>query len=728
MHTLKIDGISSDIRLIRFEGSEGLSELFQFSVLFISPDGELAFDDIIGKSAVLSFHVGEDIRFVHGSIAEFEQREEGKKQSAYNVLIVPDAARLQYRKNSRIFQNMSAPDIISQVLSSAGLQARNIRKSLSASYVSREYCVQYRESDWAFVSRLMEEEGIFYFFEHTDSAHTLVIADSPSVHPNIPGDSSLRFHPPTGALMKGEHVSRFRYAERLRSGKVSLRDYNFKKPSLALDANSKAKVDDDLEVYDFPGVFDAPGAGSNLAKVRLESLQALRKTADGESACPRFCPGAKFTLDEHPRDEFNREYVLLHVHHEGFEPSFESGGEGSANPYQNRFRVIPSDVPFRAPPLTPKPSIKGIQTAIVTGPGGEEIHTDEHGRIKVQFHWDREGKKNENSSCWIRVAQLWAGPGWGALFIPRIGQEVVVDFLEGDPDRPLVVGAVYHGTNVPPYSLPADKTKSTIKTNSSVGGGGFNEIRFEDKAGSEEIYIHGQKDWTIVIEHDKDQAIGNDEALHVMHDREKRVDNNQSESIGANKHIDVGGDHDEQIKGSESLSVGGDRDVSVAGNHIENVAGEQMVNVAMMQSIAVGLAQSVSVGASMSLAVGAGKSETVGASSSESVGKSKSVQIDENYSLSVVKNSEVKIGKDAKEEVSEKKTLIVGKKLSIQCGDAQVVLEKNGNISVKGKKITVKGEGPIQVEGKKLQVKSEGAVNVEASGKIKVKGSQVGIN
>lgn len=728
MHTFKIDGIPNETRVIRFEGREGISELFEFSVLFVCPERDIAFQDVIGKSAVLMIHAGDEPRYVHGMIAEFEQREEGKRLTAYRAVVVPDAFRLLYRKNCRIFQNLSVPDIIDQVLSGAGIQGKAVQKSLGASYTAREYCVQYRESDWAFISRLMEEEGIMYFFEHSDSAHLLVIADGPSAHSPIAGDPSLVFHPPTGALVKDEHVSRFRYSERVRPGKVSLRDYNFKKPSLSLDGDSQADMDDDLEIYDYPGEYDTPGAASSLSAIRLEAFQVTRKTAEGESACPRFVAGAKFSLSDHAREEFNREYVLTRVEHRGFEPSFESEGGESTAPYANRFWVIPSDIRFRPLPATRKPLISGIQTAIVVGPGGEEIHTDEHGRIKVQFHWDRLGKKNENSSCWIRVAQMWAGPGWGGLFIPRIGQEVVVEFLEGNPDQPLVVGAVYHGANVPPYSLPGDKTRSTLKSNSSIGGGGFNEIRFEDKAGSEEIYIHGQKDWTIVIENDKDQTIGHDESLLVKHDRQKRVDNDQSESIGANKHIDVGGDHDEEINGNESLSVGGDKTVSVGSNHTETVGAAQVSTIGTDQTITVGAAQTITVGAAQTIAVGAGKTETVGGSSAETVGGSKALKVAQNEVVTVGKNLETKVGKDAKEDIAEKKTIIVGKQLSIQCGDAQVVIEKNGNISVKGKKIVVKGEGPIQVEGKKLNVKSEGAVKLEASGKVVVKGSQVGIN
>ncbi len=311
-------------------------------------------------------------------------------------------------------------------------------------------------------------------------------------------------------------------------------------------------------------------------------------------------------------------------------------------------------MPFRPPQVTPRPTIKGIQTAIVTGPAGEEVFTDEHGRIKVQFHWDRQGKKDDKSSCWIRVSQIWAGGAWGAVFLPRIGHEVVVDFIEGDPDRPLVVGSVYHGTNVPPYALPAEKTKSTIKSNSSTGGGGFNELRFEDKKGAEEIFLQGQKDWNILIKNDKSQEIGRDEALLVKHDRAKRVDNDQSESIGGHKSIDVAKTHTETIGQDETLMVGGNRSVSVTKSHTESVGGDQ--------SVEVGGAQYTSVGKS--------KSETVGESSAESVGKSKSVSVDENYTVSVSKDMTVTVSKNDMEEVGEKKTVIVGKELAIQVGDA----------------------------------------------------------
>ena len=710
MHLFHIEGLEHEFRVIRFDGHEGISQLFQFEVVVACKAVDVDFDDVVGKPAVLAFRVGDEPRSVHGIVESVEQGEEGNKLTAYRVVIVPSVWRLRHRRDSRIFQELAVPDILKAVLDAAGVPGDGYRLSLSSAYAPREYCVQYRESDWAFLCRLMEEEGIAYHFEHTDSRHVLVMADSPSAYSPILGVPVVPFRTPTGALVKGEHVSRFRYTQRVRPGKVTLRDYNFKKPGLSLEGKDQAAVDSDLEIYDHPGDYDAPGPGTAMAKVRLEELQASRKTGDGESACARLIPGATFQLADHPRDTFNRELLITRVDHHGTEPGMNHGDESA--PYGNRFQIIPSDVPFRPPQVTPRPTIKGIQTAIVTGPGGEEIHTDEHGRIKVQFHWDRQGKKDDKSSCWIRVSQVWAGGAWGAVFLPRVGHEVVVDFIEGDPDRPLVVGSVYHGTNVPPYALPAEKTKSTIKSNSSKGGGGFNEFRLEDKKGSEEIFLHGQKDWNILIENDKSQEIGHDESLLVKHDRTKRVDNDQSESIGANKHIDVGGDHDETIAGDETLEVGGDRSVTVAGCHEETVGEDQTVSV--------GGAQDTTVAKTHSLAVTEG--------STEKIGKSKTVTVDENYSVSVTKDMTVTISKNAVEDVGEKKSVIVGKELSITVGDATITVKKNGDITVSGKKIVVKATGPIQVEAKKLEVKSDGDVSVEASGKVKVKGSSVGLN
>ncbi len=716
MHTFEVDGLSTELRVMRFEGHEALSQLYRFDVTLACEDPALAFADLVGKPCVLTFKVDDEPRFAHGIVSRFEQGEEGKKLTLYRATIVPSVWRLQHRRDSRIFQAMTVPDILKAVLDGAGVEGS--RFSLSGSYATREYCVQYRESDWDFMSRLMEEEGIYTFFEHTHDSETLILADAPSAHNPIAGESTLVFRTPLGAMVKGEHVSRFRYAEEVRPGKVTLRDYNFKKPSLSLESKAAGSDDTDLEIYDYPGEYEDPGTGGDLAKVRLEELAAVKKVGEGESACPRFVPGSLFTMADHPRDDFNRKLLITRVEHRGSEPSLD-GGDG-LGPYGNRFEVMPDDVPFRPRRVTPRPAIKGIQTAIVVGPAGEEIYTDEHGRVKVQFHWDRQGKKDEKSSCWIRVGQVWAGPAWGALYLPRIGHEVVVDFIEGDPDRPLIVGSVYHGANVPPYPLPAEKTKSTIKSNSSIGGGGFNEIRFEDKKGMEEIYVHGQKDWTIDILNDKRQTIGHDEELEVGHDRTKLVKNDQSETIGKNKSIKVGKDHTEVIGGSENIAV------AIASDKVVGAAMTETVGAA--KSVTVGGVLSEVVGGNMSLTVGGSKTTSVDGKDTHNVGGDAATSIGGAYALEVSKDKKINVqGKD-EESITGEKSVTVGKSYTLQCGEGKITVKKDGTIVIEGKDITIEGAGTIKVKGAKLEVKSDGTVDVKASGAIKIKGSAVDVN
>lgn len=718
---LRIENLNVFTYVVRFEGTESISEPFQFDVLISTEDHDIRLADVVGKNATLTLQPGAGAsRHVNGIVSRFRHVEDGKNVSLYLVTVVPKLWRLRYRQTSRIFQEMTVPDILVQVLESAGLSDQEYRLALSGSYSPREYCVQYRESDITFLSRLTEEEGIFYFFEHTDDSHVLVIADSKDATVPMASPDTLPFRAPLGAMARSECVSRFSCTEEVRPGKVTLNDFNFKKPSLSLLESNSTSLDSDLEVYEFPGEYDLPGDGKTLAKVRLEEWQARRIVADGDSGCFRLTPGYLFRLSECARDEENSEYLVTRVQHRGSQPQMGEAATGDKFGYLNTFHCIPSNVPYRPERRTPKPTIRGVQTAIVTGPDGEEVHTDEHGRVKVHFHWDRFGAMDDKSSCWIRVSQIWAGAGWGAMWIPRIGHEVVVDFIEGDPDRPLIVGRVYHGANVPPYPLPAEKTKSTIKSNSSRGGDGFNELRFEDKKGQEEIFLHGQKDWTIRILHDEDEDVGNDAMLHVGRDQKERVDNDRSASVGANEHLDVGGDRDERIDGADSLSVGKNRTVTVSGAHSETV-GEA-------QSVAIGGAQSIAVGEAQAITVADDKTENVGGHNNEGVGKNKSTTVGEHFMISTGKDMKVEVGKNAVTEVKDEKTLVVGKKLKVQVGDAMIQIEKNGNITVQGKKIIVKGDGPIQVEGKKLSVKSEGAVNVEASGKVKIKGSQVGVN
>jgi type VI secretion system secreted protein VgrG len=718
LYAFTIEGLEGTLHVVRFSGSEALSRLFQFEVDLACDDPNVELAAAIGQPALLTMQIGEEARHVHGMVMSLERTGQGKKAFYYRALVVPALWKADQNRNIRIFQELDAAAIIEQVLGGTGA---GYRMALSGSYPERTYCVQYRESDWAFVLRLMEEEGMFAYFEHGEGSHVLVVGDGAAACGAIPGQSVVPFRPPAGGLAHGEHVHAFGYREAVTAGKATLDDYDFEKPTLDLASASAGPGDAAIEHYDYPGNYVAPRDGAQRSKARLEQLQISGRAGGGRSGCVRMVTGHTFSLDEHPSEDANRGYLLIGVEHTGRQPdSIEGDGGEAMENYANVFTCVPDDAPFRGARTTRKPTINGIQTAIVVGPAGEEIHTDEHGRVKVQFHWDRLGKKDENSSCWIRVAQAWAGGGWGALYIPRIGHEVVVSFLEGDPDRPLVTGSVYHGTNVPPYQLPEEKTKSTLKSQSSLGGGGFNEIRFEDRAGSEEIYLHGQKDWTIGIENDKNQTIGHNETLAVGASREKTIQIDETETIGGNKTIAVSGQHNETITLAETIHVGLASTHNVGLALIENVGGARTSNVGGVLTQVVGAAMSVNVVGSSTLQVGGAASEAVGAD--------KTVDVTGAFTMTVGKGRTDSIGGDAQENVDGSKGTTAGVSYVLEVGKGKLTVNKDGTIVLEGKDITIKGSGTIAVEGAKLDVSSSGTVNVKAGGAIKVKGGNVAVN
>ncbi|MEZ4302568.1 MAG: type VI secretion system tip protein TssI/VgrG [Polyangiaceae bacterium] len=744
MPTLQIDGLSAPLRVVRYTGREAMSDAFEVELHVQIDDAKVPFADTIGKPADFAFGGDPEApRHIRGLIRRFEYLHHRGRHTTYRALLVPKAFRLTLRRNNRIFQGKTAPQIIEAVIGEAAIEPHTL--ALSGSYAAREYCVQYRESDWDFINRLMEEEGIFYYFEHGADSTKLVIGDSPSVYTAIDGDAMVKLH--AGGLALGERIRRLHYGEELRSGKSTMRDYNFKTPALSLESSHAADIDGDLEVYEYPGNYGDTGVGGQLTQRRLEALQAARRSGDGESNCARLAPGRTFTLDdtgeEIPRDDLAQEYLVTSVVHRGQDAAEE--GDGGPSSYENVFTVVPATVAFRPVPRTPRPRIHGVQTAVVTGPGGEEIHTDEHGRIKVQFFWDRKGQKDENSSCWVRVKQAWAGPAWGQIFLPRIGQEVVIEFVEGDPDRPLCSGAVYHAANVPPYPLPGEKTKSTIKTESTVGGGGYNELRFEDLKGSEEIYLQGEKDWNILIKNDKNQTIGHDETLsvgndqtiNVDHDRRKAVSNDQAETVGGNKSIDVQGNHTEAIHSNESITIDGNETLSVSGHRNTSVSMTHNEMVLLAQTSTIGGAWAKTVGAAMALQVAGTKTETVGMASTETVGGNKAtsvkgsatLSVSKDLTASVTKKAMVNVGKDAAVDVKKMLTIVVGEKIEVKCGEAKVTIDKKGNIRLEGKDISVLGSGNLKVEAKKkIKIDSKSSVEVNASGKVKIKGSGVNLN
>ena len=728
---LSIQGSDAAWSVLRWEAHEGVSTLYQLRVT-AAVEGAVAPAALIGSDALFTAHGPDASRLFHGIVASVSEGGRGLRESFVEVAIVPRAWRLLYAVNCRIFQQKSVPEIVAAVLQEHGIEGDRVRMRASGSHPPHEYCVQYRESDWAFISRLCEEEGIFYYFEHAESDHALVFADQASAHEPIEGDAAVWLHDVTGQVESREFISRFWFTARIGTDRVRLQDFNFVRPGADLGSNAAAETPYALEFYDYPGGHEDGSAGRRLAQLRLEEQACAQQTARAQSNCVRMTPGRKFTLtdvDGRLRDELRQDYTVLAVRHRGEQRAAHADGAATGLEYENELDVLPAAVVFRPPRTTPRPVVQGVQTAIVVGPGGEEIYTDPHGRVKVHFHWDRLGQRNQNSSCWIRVSQAWAGEGYGFIAIPRIGHEVVVSFLEGDPDRPLITGRVYHGTNVSPYDLPGSATRTTLKSNSSPGGGGSNELRFEDAAGSEEVYLHGQKDWNILVEHDKGQRVGHDEAHSVGHDRTKTVGNNQRETVQHDKFITVGNDHTEDVGANCTITIGG--------HHVETVRASRQEDVAADQTLDVGGNSATEVRGNLSLTVLQAKQESVLLASNETVGAAKGVEVGGAYAVTVgaaytrnvVGSSSVSAGGDVSVHSGGSTALDADGTMALTAGgdvtvstDAKAVVMAADQVTITSGSatITVKSGGDIIIKG--------GKVKIEGSSDVIVKGSNVSLN
>ncbi len=578
--------------LTAFSGREELSRLFSYQLDLISDNNAIAAKDIVGKIVTWSIKLKDGTRYFNGFVCRFYAGDEQHGRRNYRAEVVPWLWFLTRTADCRIFQNKTVKDIIEQIFHDLGFSDFETAQ-VKGSHPKREYCVQYRETDFNFVSRLMEEEGIFYFFKHESGKHKLVLGDQKGAYADCV-EKEVDYPPDIGSRAIEDCLTSWEHQYQFRTGKWAQTDYNFQTPSTSLMTNVNSLVAlpgiDKFEVYDYPGQYGVKGDGNALTKLRMEEEEASYDVVSATSLCKSFTPGGKFKIRQHrASSEEKKSYVITTIEHRAVEPtSYETGSDDPARPerdYTNRFTCIPEAVTFRPARTTPRPVVHGVQTAVVVGPGGEEIYTDKYGRVKVQFFWDREGKKDEKSSCWIRVSQNWAGKNWGSVFNPRIGQEVIVDFLEGDPDQPIIVGRVYNAEQMPPYDLPAEQTKSTIKSRSSPGGSpdNFNEIRFEDKKGHEQVYIHAEKNQDIEVEndethgvgHDRQKTIDHDETTHVKHDRTETVDNDETITVHANRTETVDKDESITIGGNRTETVGKDDSLTVAKN-LTITAGDQI--------------------------------------------------------------------------------------------------------------------------------------------------------
>jgi type VI secretion system secreted protein VgrG len=681
----KVDTVlGKDVLLLdRFTGVERVSSPFHYVLEMLSQDDSIDADALLRTAATVTVQLPDGSeRTIHGVVKRFIQlgQTENGDLTVYQAEIVPQLWFLSLSTDCKIFQNMSVLDIAQQVLSSQGVTDVEFR--CVRNYAPREFCVQYRESHFDFVSRLLEEEGIYYFFQHSSSKHVLILADDPNAINPCPGQSSARVVPMAERWQEEDVVTALRREHNAFVGRVTLRDYDPLQPSLQLESSVAGPGIE--EVYDYPGRYTQPGDGERLARLRLEEREAWQQIVFGESTVRALQTGHSVSVKEHYRKDMNQTYQVLEIRHSAQAGDYKTWDEAPCD-YRNEFAAIPLSVPFRPLRRTVKPVARGTQTAVVVGKAGEEIWVDGHGRVKVQFYWDRDGQKNEDSSCWVRVASTWAGKGWGLVSIPRIGQEVIVEFLEGDPDRPIITGQVYNAEMPLPFGTPGSATQSGIKSRSSKGGGGgnFNEIRLDDQKGSELFFARAEKDQQIEVVNDRSRTVGHDESVQVSNDRQKMIGNNQSLSVG----------------NDETITIGNNEAITIGNNRTKQVAVDESVSIGSNRDKSVGANESVTIGANESVQVGANATKNVGGNEVRTVGSARSVNVAAADQLGVGGARAVTIGGADVLAVGLALTITAGLLANITVGKSSISLKTDGSIKIKGKSIEIEGSDTVAIKG-----------------------------
>jgi type VI secretion system secreted protein VgrG len=727
--------LGKDVLLLRrMTGTETMSQAFQWDLELLSERGDIDPDAILGQKVTLAVVLsGGKKRYFQGFVSEFSQGGWLQRYHRYRAIVRPWYWLLTRTADCRIYQELTVPQIFEEVVKQYGFTDYELR--LAGTYQPWEYCVQYRETDFNFLSRLLEQEGIYFFFEHDDSKHTLVLTDDPGKHKTLDGYDTVPYYPEsaTEAQRERDHLEYWSYTKSVLPVTFATTDFDFEKPRKSLAASAtiaRKHQQGSFEIFDYPAELSKLDSqqADVTANVRIEELQSPYMIARGHGNAAGLATGLRFTLEKFPRKDLNIAYIVTGATYALTADAYEPGQPQSAEEFSVAIEAIDARTHFRPERRTPKPVVQGAQTAMVVGAAGEEIYTDKYARVKVQFHWDRYGKLDEKSSCWVRVSQLWAGKAWGGIHIPRIGQEVIVSFLEGDPDQPIITGRVYNGDSMPPYTLPANATQSGIKSRSSKGGSdaNFNEIRMEDLKGSELLTIHAEKDQSISVEndeshtvgHDRAKTIDHDETSHIKHDRTETVDNNESimigvnrtEKVGSNENITIGANRTESVGANESITIAANRTISVGANESATVGAMRTHNVGINEAINVGAAQEINVGAGQTITVGAAQATTVGADQSTQVASNRSVSVGGDQSHTVSGGRSASVGKDDSLQVSNNLTINAGDSVTIQTGDASITMKKDGTITIKGKDITVQGSGKI---------------NIKADSDITIKGSKI---
>ena len=670
--------------LTRFSFRERLSSPFEIEADLAAVDANTDFNQVVGHRATIELKLGKKgTRYFNGYVSRLVQTGNRGGFARYRATIVPWIWFLTRTSDCRAFQRKSVLDITEEVFNRHRFGSDFYQPRTAGPSPRRRYCVQYRETDFNFVNRLLENEGIYYWFEHTEKFHRMVLANSIGASQPAPGYETLEYHEVEQAGAGGrDAVIEWAVEKEVQPVEYQLKDFDFKKPSDPLKGKHETPRPHGMArfaLYDYPGEYFEPDDAQRYAKLRLEELQARHEIVRGVTTAMGLTVGGVFELQKHPLERENRKYLITDLDLTADGGDFASTSVGGEPHYSCIFSAIPSAVPFRPARSTPKPIIQGIQTATVVGPAGAEIHTDEHARVKVQFHWDRYGQKDENSSCFIRVSQTNAGKAWGSMITPRIGQEVLVEFIEGDPDRPIITGRVYNDEQKPPYA-GGKGVVSGLKSQTHKGAG-YNEMSMDDTAKKEKITIHGQYDMNTTVEHDQtstihnhrtdkvdvddSETVGNNQTLHVVNNRTKNVDVNENETIGSNKTIQVGSNHTESIGKNMSLTVGMMKNESVGLASAENVGAAK--------ALSIGAAYQVSVGAAMNETVGGAKMEEVGLYRMETVGGHKKVTV----------GGDLDVSTSGKHADSAMEIVVTGKtKILLQCGASQIEMTP-GTITIK---------------------------------------------
>lgn len=704
------------VKVFSFEGEESISRLFEYRFDLISENPELDAKGILNKKATFTLTRGEDEPLkIHGIISHFEQRGRTPDYVSYHAVLVPKLWRLGLNFSSNVFQKMDVEELVSSVLKEAGLAGSDFEFQLNESYPKLDYCVQYRETDFDFINRRLEHYGIYYYFDHREDNEVLVFTDSTDNLKAVAQDEDIFYNPNRDPLSTSETVAELTCQEKVVTGKFKLKDYNYEHPTTDLSVDNQIDSEAPGLFYDYGDHFKDKGEGSMLVKVRNEEVYSASKIFRGRGDCRLFHAGFKYKLSKHYREDWNNEFLLTRVRARGSQGAMFAifaGVNKNVPTYENVFESIPADMPYRPPRLTPIPRIPGIMTAkLESGAGDEYAFLDDHGRYRMKVPFDLSDATNGEASRTIRLSQPYSGPGFGMHFPNHADTEIVWACVDGNVDRPLGLGTVPNPNNTSP-STSGNKAQSVIRT------AGQNELTLDDTTGSENIYLHGTKDWTIDIVNDKNQTIGNNESTNIG--------NNQTLSVGANRDKTVGANQTESVSANKTITVGGNHSETITGNMTQNVASNKNENIAVVKSLAIGAAYQVSVGAAMNETVGAAKAEeigaaksvNVGANSSENVGANKSVSAGGNISESAGKNFSMQAGQDLSASAGKKMSLSSGDdfsisggkkgvitikdELTIKVGKATITLKKNGDIIINGKKINIKGSGDIVIKGKKV--------------------------